>query len=126
MFSPQIEVANVKVATTKNKGHDPEFWVERIMERLISVSEGADPMVKEQAKAFKGSIERLHIKKNIYDIIVVINYNFNPVRKKRGSAIFLHVAKKNYEPTLGCIALSKKDLKNLLLIINKKTFLKIV
>ena len=59
MFSPGIEVANVKVATTNNKGHDPEFWVERIMERLISVSEGADPMVKEQAKAFKGSIEHL-------------------------------------------------------------------
>mgnify|MGYP001191009537 FL=1 len=31
MFTPQIEVANVKVTTTNNKGHDPEFWVERIM-----------------------------------------------------------------------------------------------
>ena len=75
---------------------------------------------------FKGSAEKLHIKENVYDIIVVINYNVNPIKKKRGSAIFLHVAKKNYEPTLGCIALSKKDLKYLLSIINKKTFLKIL
>ena len=75
---------------------------------------------------FKGGAERLYIKVYVYDIIVVINYNINPVKKKRGSAIFLHVAKKNYEPTLGCIALSKKDLKYLLSIINKETFLKIL
>ena len=62
----------------------------------------------------------------MYDIIVVINYNFSPIKKKRGSAIFLHVAKKNYSPTLGCIALSKKDLRYLLSVINKKTFLNIL
>ena len=75
---------------------------------------------------FKGSAEKLYIKENIYDIIVVIDYNLSPIRKKRGSAIFLHVAKKNYSPTLGCIALSKKDLIYLLSIINKNTFLKIL
>ena len=75
---------------------------------------------------FKGSAEKLYIKENIYDIIVVINYNLNPVKKKKGSAIFLHVAKKNFSPTLGCIALSKKDLIYLLSIINKNTFLKIL
>ena len=75
---------------------------------------------------FKGNAEKLHIKENVYDIIVVINYNLNPVKKNRGSAIFLHLAKKNYKPTLGCIALSKKDLQYLLSIINNKTFLKIL
>ena len=75
---------------------------------------------------FKDSAERLYLKKNIYDIIVVINYNLNPIKKKRGSAIFLHVAKKKYSPTLGCVALSKKDLQYLLSIINKNTFLKII
>ena len=74
---------------------------------------------------FKGSAEKLHIKENIYDIIVIINYNFNPIKKRKGSDIFLHVARKDYRTTLGCIALSKKDLKYLLSIINKKTFLKI-
>jgi L,D-peptidoglycan transpeptidase YkuD (ErfK/YbiS/YcfS/YnhG family) len=75
---------------------------------------------------FKYSAEKLYIKENFYDIIVVIDYNLNPIKKKKGSAIFLHVAKKSYTPTLGCIALSKKDLRCLLSIINKKTFLKII
>ena len=70
--------------------------------------------------------EKLYLKDNIYDIIVVIDYNLKPIRKKKGSAIFLHVAKKNYLPTLGCVALLKSDLKYLISIINKETFLKIL
>ena len=75
---------------------------------------------------FKYKAERLYLRQNIYDIIVVIDYNLNPVRKKKGSAIFLHIAKKNYSPTLGCIAVSKSDLKYLISIINKNSFLKII
>lgn len=74
---------------------------------------------------FSYSAEKLYISKNIYDIIVVIDYNLRPVKKNKGSAIFLHIAKKNYKPTLGCIALSKNDLKSLLSKINKNTFIKI-
>ena len=75
---------------------------------------------------FKYRAERFYLKQNVYDIIVVIDYNLNPIRKKKGSAIFLHIAKKNYSPTLGCIAVSKNDLKYLISIINKNTFLKIL
>ena len=74
---------------------------------------------------FKFSTEKLYLSNSTYDIIVVIDYNLNPVKKNKGSAIFLHVAKKNYSPTLGCVALSKKDLKYLLSIIKKNTFIKI-
>ena len=38
-----------------------------------------------------------------------------------GSAIFLHVAKKNLSPTKGCLAIKKKDLLKILPLINKKT-----
>ncbi len=75
---------------------------------------------------FSYSAEKLFLKESIYDIIVVIDYNQKPIRKKRGSAIFIHVAKKDYSPTLGCVALAKKDLKLLISIINKNTFLKII
>ena len=75
---------------------------------------------------FKYRAEKLHLKENIYDIIVVIDYNLKPIKKKKGSAIFLHVAKKNYSPTLGCIAISKISLKNLISMIDKNTFLKII
>ena len=75
---------------------------------------------------FKYRAEKLHLRENIYDIVVVLDFNQTPVKKKKGSAIFLHIAKKNYSSTFGCIALSKVDLKYLISIINKKTFLKIL
>ena len=70
---------------------------------------------------FKYSAEKLHRKDNTYDIILVLNYNLNPIRKGKGSAIFIHIAKKNYKKTLGCIALSKKDLKKIIKKISKST-----
>ena len=45
----------------------------------------------------------------------------NPVFKKKGSAIFIHVAKKNYIYTKGCIAISKIDFFKILPSINKNT-----
>ena len=56
------------------------------------------------------SHEKLYRKDNVYDLVVPINYNTNKIARGKGSAIFLHVAKKNYSPTKGCIALKKKDL----------------
>jgi L,D-peptidoglycan transpeptidase YkuD (ErfK/YbiS/YcfS/YnhG family) len=70
---------------------------------------------------FKYRAEKLYIKENIYDAILVINYNTKPIIKGKGSAIFLHIAKKNYKPTKGCIAVSKKDIKFLISYIGKKT-----
>ena len=59
MFSVDVtsNLGNVGVKTTQNKGLSPEYWTERIMERLIAVSENADPMVKAQAEAFKEHIQ---------------------------------------------------------------------
>ena len=53
------EIGTVDVKTTQNKGLSPEYWTERIVERLIAISDNADPMVQAQAKAFKSSIENL-------------------------------------------------------------------
>ena len=75
---------------------------------------------------FKFRAEKLYLKENIYDIIVVIDYNLKPIKKKKGSAIFLHVAKKNYSPTLGCVAIAKNDLKKLISVIDKKSFINIL
>jgi L,D-peptidoglycan transpeptidase YkuD (ErfK/YbiS/YcfS/YnhG family) len=69
--------------------------------------------------------EKLFKKNNIYDIIVVLNYNMRPVIKNKGSAIFIHVAKKNYQSTQGCIALKKNDLLKLLSKIRKNIKIKI-
>jgi L,D-peptidoglycan transpeptidase YkuD (ErfK/YbiS/YcfS/YnhG family) len=73
----------------------------------------------------KFSHEKLYRKDNLYDLILVLNYNINPIIKNKGSAIFIHIAKKKYEPTSGCIALKKKDLVELLKNIKKNTKIKI-
>ena len=59
---------------------------------------------------FKYRYEKLFRKNEIYDLILVLNYNMSPITKFKGSAIFIHVAKNNYRPTAGCIGLKKKDL----------------
>ena len=70
-------------------------------------------------------INKLFRNDDIYDLILVLNYNSNPIIKGKGSAIFIHVAKKNFTSTRGCIGLQKKDLLNLLQNIKKNTPIKI-
>ena len=74
---------------------------------------------------FKYNFERLYRSDNIYDIILVLNFNLNPVQKNKGSAIFIHIAKRNYKSTAGCIAINKKNLKKIVKKINKRTLIKI-
>ena len=65
--------------------------------------------------------EILYRKENIYDLILVLNYNMKPTFKNKGSAIFIHIAKKNYKETAGCVALKKSDLICLVKEIQKNT-----
>jgi L,D-peptidoglycan transpeptidase YkuD (ErfK/YbiS/YcfS/YnhG family) len=69
--------------------------------------------------------EKLYKKENIYDIILVLNYNMNPVKKNKGSALFIHVSKINYKKTEGCVAIKKLNLIKLLKMINPNTRVKI-
>jgi len=59
-----------------------------------------------------------------YNYFIDIKYNFFNSKIPKGSAIFLHLTK-NFKPTAGCIAMSKKDFLILLKIIKKKTKIKI-
>ena len=84
-----------------------------------------DPKSKKYNKLiklpFSYRYEKLYRKENIYDIILVLNFNMNPIIKNRGSAIFIHVAKKNYSKTQGCIAINKVNLIKIVKKIDKKT-----
>jgi len=74
---------------------------------------------------FSHKHEKLFRKENIYDIILVLNFNMRPIKKNKGSAIFLHVAKNNYKKTEGCVAIKKQSLIRLLREINPNTKVKI-
>ncbi len=63
---------------------------------------------------YAASAETLWRDDSIYDIIVVLDHNRRPRARGRGSAIFLHVARPDYAPTAGCIALSLDDLRRVL------------
>ncbi len=54
--------------------------------------------------------ETLWREDNVYDLIVPLGYNDDPVVPGLGSAIFLHLAKADFAPTEGCVALSSADL----------------
>ena len=88
-----------------------------------------DPKSKEYNKLIrlpsKYSYEKLYRKENIYDIVLVLNYNTNPIVKNKGSAIFIHVTKQNYKKTEGCVALKKRHLLKIIKDLNKKTIIKI-
>ena len=88
-----------------------------------------DPNSKDYNKQiklpFKYSHEKLYIKENIYDIILVLNYNMQPIKKNKGSAIFIHVAKRGFKPTKGCVAIKKNELRKIIKKINVRTRVKI-
>ncbi|HEY7797807.1 MAG TPA: L,D-transpeptidase family protein [Hyphomonadaceae bacterium] len=60
------------------------------------------------------SHESLWREDHVYDLIVVLGYNDDPVIAGKGSAIFLHVAREDFSPTEGCVACSRDDLLALL------------
>ena len=88
-----------------------------------------DPLSKNYNRLVKlpshYSFEKLYRKENIYDIILVLNYNMHPIIRNKGSAIFIHISRKNYKKTEGCVALKKNDLLNIIQQIKKNTVVKI-
>ena len=77
-----------------------------------------DPLSKDYNKLiyypFKYGSENLYKKNNVYDIILVLNFNMRPIKKSKGSAIFIHVAKKKFNKTEGCVAIKKQKLLNII------------
>jgi len=99
--------------------------------RILEESDGwcdepTDPNYNKLVKLpYPSSAENLWRNDDLYDIIVVVGYNDNPPVQGKGSAIFMHVARENYSPTAGCVALSKTDLLEVLKDINEETTIRI-
>ena len=56
---------------------------------------------------FSASHEKLWREDHVYDLIVELDHNSDPVVPARGSAVFFHLAHDDYRPTEGCVAISR-------------------
>jgi L,D-peptidoglycan transpeptidase YkuD (ErfK/YbiS/YcfS/YnhG family) len=63
---------------------------------------------------YTASAETLWREDGVYDLIVPLGYNDAPVVPGAGSAIFLHLARPDFSPTEGCVALALPDLMTVL------------
>ena len=59
---------------------------------------------------FDSSAEKLFRDDDLYDLLCVINHNTDPIIPGKGSAIFLHISKPNFEGTEGCVAIEKENI----------------
>tara|TARA_Y100001938_G_scaffold141222_1_gene210677 strand:- start:1322 stop:1618 length:297 start_codon:yes stop_codon:yes gene_type:complete len=55
-FGPAPEVS---VLTTNNRGHTPEELSQLCVSKILSVSDNSTPEVRDQARAFRGSLEKI-------------------------------------------------------------------
>lgn len=65
--------------------------------------------------------DRLRRDDALYDLIVEIDHNTRPRVAGRGSAVFLHLARPEFGPTAGCVAMRANDLERLLERLSPKT-----
>lgn len=63
---------------------------------------------------FEGSHEKLCRDDDVYDLVIPLGYNDDPVKAGKGSAIFMHLMRPDGVGTEGCIALKREDLLALL------------
>ena len=107
---PQTSLKCIEI--TKNMGwcHDVEY--PKKYNRLVNTQN-------------KFKCEKLNRYDYKYDLFIPIKYNFINPKVGIGSAIFIHLTR-DYKPTAGCIALSKKDFLIMLKIIKKNSKIKIL
>jgi L,D-peptidoglycan transpeptidase YkuD (ErfK/YbiS/YcfS/YnhG family) len=58
--------------------------------------------------------DRLRRTDHLYDLIIEIDHNTHPRIARRGSAVFIHLARPGLAPTAGCVAMPRPRLRRLL------------
>jgi len=75
---------------------------------------------------YPASHETLMRNDHLYDVFIVLDFNIRQHMRRGGSAIFFHLAKEDYAPTEGCVAISRPDMDWLLPRIRPDTVMKIL
>lgn len=106
--SPSVNGYPYRQATSRDyfvddvKSADYNTWVS------IPASQENNP------KVLWGSVEKMKRSDHLYEYGIVINHNMGPAEKGKGSAIFFHVWRTPGAATLGCTAMSKENLLELM------------
>jgi len=117
-----FEIREVLYRKDKIEKPQTDLPIEEIQENDGWCDDVNDKNYNQQIKLpYNASHEKLWRDDEIYDIVVVLGYNDNPAAAGKGSVIFMHVARKNYSPTAGCIAFNKEDLIEILKNCDKNT-----
>lgn len=61
----------------------------------------------------------------LYDACIVLDWNMRPRRRGCGSAIFFHLARPGFQPTAGCVAVSRAVMARLLPLLSRRTIIKV-
>jgi L,D-peptidoglycan transpeptidase YkuD (ErfK/YbiS/YcfS/YnhG family) len=86
----------------------------------------ADPAYNRPVKRpYPASHEAMWREDSLYDLVVVIGHNDDPVVPGLGSAVFLHLARPGGEPTEGCVAFALPDLLALLAVCDSGSVVRI-
>ena len=104
----------------------------RVKQKLIIIQNNYlwcdDPTSKHYNKLYKNtkeqklnfSYEKLFRKDKVYNFVIELSFNTQPIQKGKGSAIFIHCSFPDCRPTAGCVALDKNSLKFLISNLQKK------
>jgi L,D-peptidoglycan transpeptidase YkuD (ErfK/YbiS/YcfS/YnhG family) len=63
---------------------------------------------------FPKAVDRMWRADDLYDLTIVLDYNFSRRKTSAGSAIFFHQARPMLTPTAGCVAIRAADMRKLL------------
>lgn len=74
---------------------------------------------------YGASHERMRRDDRLYDICLVLDWNIRPRNRNRGSAIFFHLARPDFSPTQGCVAVTRAVMARLLPHLSDRTVLKV-
>ena len=101
--------------------------VQRIRKDMLWCDAPRHPAYNRPVRApFAASHERLARNDRLYDVCIVMDWNITTRRRGGGSAIFLHIAREDYAPTEGCVALSPADMRRLLPYLTDRTVLTVL
>ncbi|MEM1040768.1 MAG: L,D-transpeptidase family protein [Pseudomonadota bacterium] len=75
---------------------------------------------------YRASHETLMRDDGLYDVVIVMDHNVSRRLKRGGSAIFFHIARPDFEPTEGCVAVAPHVMRLLLPKLSRNTRLTVL